>query len=139
MDLFGIGVPEMIIICLVVVLVAGPQRSAIWAREIGRYIAQFREYVSTLMKEFEDEIGADGKEFVDAAREIRNTANEVRNLTRPGQQLSSLTKLVEDMEPINKKPEKKPELPADNGNKAYEGWTRTATDDEKKDENLFEN
>ncbi|MCI0711909.1 MAG: twin-arginine translocase TatA/TatE family subunit [Chloroflexi bacterium] len=133
MDLFGIGVPEMIVICLVVVLVAGPRRSAIWAREIGRYMRQFREYVSTLMKEFEDEIGPDGKEFVDAAREIRNTASEVRNLTRPGQQLSSLTRLVEDMEPINKKPEKKPELPADDGNKAYEGWTKRA-EDETRDE-----
>lgn len=125
MDIFGIGVPEMIIICLVIVLVAGPRRSAIWAREVGRYVSQFREYVGQLMKEFEDEIGTDGKEFVDAAREIRNTANEVRNLTRPGQQLSSLTKLVEDMEPVNKKPE--------NGKKAYEGWTKT-TDDKKKDE-----
>lgn len=129
MDIFGIGVPEMVIICLVIVLVAGPRRSAIWAREVGRYVSQFREYVGQLMKEFEDEIGTDGKEFVDAAREIRNTANEVRNLTRPGQQLSSLTKLVEDMEPVNKKPEKNPE----NGKKAYEGWTKT-TDDKKKDE-----
>jgi Sec-independent protein translocase protein TatA len=129
MDLFGIGVPEMIIIGLVIVLVAGPRRSAIWAREIGRYVGQFREYVGELMKEFEDELGQDGKEFVDAAREIRNTANEVRNLARPGQQLSSLTKLVEDMEPINKESEE----PTDNGKKTYEGWTRAANT-EKEDE-----
>lgn len=121
MEIFGIGAAEMIIIGLVIVLVAGPRRSALWARELGRYVSQFRSYVNELLDEFQTELGPDGREFMDAARELRQNANEIRQITSPRQSLGKLTRMVEEMDPINKQ-ESGSDKPA------YPGWTKSTAD-----------
>lgn len=75
--IFGVGVAEVIVIGLVLFIIGGPENTAKWARELGRWVRKAREAWSDVMTQLEDELGDEGKELVDAAREV---GQEVRGL-----------------------------------------------------------
>ncbi|MAS36203.1 MAG: hypothetical protein CL610_19515 [Anaerolineaceae bacterium] len=64
MNILGVGGPELIIILVIMLVVAGPKRMIQWAYVLGQYIAKFRrmwaETVDVLQHEF-DEAGVDVK------------------------------------------------------------------------------
>ena len=64
MNILGIGGPELILILLIMLIVAGPKRMIHWAYIVGTYLAKFRrmwaETVDVIQKEF-DEAGVDVK------------------------------------------------------------------------------
>lgn len=64
MNVFGVGAPELILILIIMLVVAGPQRMIQWSRILGRYVGQFRQMweqmIDVVQKEF-DEAGVDVK------------------------------------------------------------------------------
>ncbi len=62
MNIFGVGGPELLIILVLMLIVAGPKRMLRWSYVMGQYIAKFRrmwaETVDVLQHEF-DEAGVD--------------------------------------------------------------------------------
>jgi Sec-independent protein secretion pathway components len=81
MNILGIGGPELILILLIMLIVAGPKRMIAWAYTLGKYIARFRrmweETVDVLQKEF-DEAGVDIK----VPRELPTRANLTDRLAK---------------------------------------------------------
>lgn len=127
MDIFGIGILELVIIGLVLVIVAGPQRSAIWAREIGRYITKFRQYVSVLMAELENEVGPDGRELLDVARDFKQQTSELRSMTSGRGVLERFNQMVVDDLPsanAEASPPKKSNIKPQIATPPYEGWAK---------------
>lgn len=85
MDIFGIGAAELVIICLVILIVAGPKRSALWARQAGTYFRQFRLAWQEMMRDMQDQMGEETKEIVRAAQDLRNEVNQIRRVADPQQ------------------------------------------------------
>jgi Sec-independent protein translocase protein TatA len=82
MDIFGIGILELVVIGLVILIVAGPKRSAAWAKQSGEYLRQFRTAWQNLMEEARQEMGPEGEELMKAADDLRRSASELRQAPR---------------------------------------------------------
>lgn len=58
MNIFGIGGAELVLIIIIMLVVAGPQRMIRWMYVLGRYVAvlqrMWSETAATLQKEFDD-------------------------------------------------------------------------------------
>lgn len=78
--IFGVGLPEMLIIALVLFIVGGPKNTVKWAHELGVWARKARESWSKVVAEMEQELGPDGKEVFDTARELGKGAREMRHM-----------------------------------------------------------
>lgn len=78
--IFGVGLAEMLIIGLVLFIIGGPENSAKWARELGRFVRLARQEWAKIAAELESELGAEGREALDAMRELGQEVREVRTL-----------------------------------------------------------
>lgn len=80
-DFLGIGVPELILILMLALIVAGPKRMLAWSYQLGKWVAALRQMwsqtASMLQKEF-DEAGVD----VQVPRDIPTRADIRREVTR---------------------------------------------------------
>lgn len=58
MNILGVGGPELLVILLLMLIVAGPKRMIHWSYILGQYVAKFRrmwaETVDVVQKEFDD-------------------------------------------------------------------------------------
>ncbi len=78
--IFGVGLAEMLIIGLVLFIIGGPENTARWARELGRFVRRAREEWAKVVRELEGELGQEGREAFDALRELGQEVREVRQL-----------------------------------------------------------
>lgn len=83
MDILGIGAGEMLVIAVVIMIVAGPRRSAAWAREAGKYLRQFQLAWQKMWNEVKTDIGPEGEELVKVAQEIRKTTADIQRVSSP--------------------------------------------------------
>lgn len=62
MNILGVGVPELILVLIIMLVVAGPKRMILWANRLGYYVGRFRvmwsQTVDLIQQEF-DEAGVD--------------------------------------------------------------------------------
>ncbi|MCC6617278.1 MAG: hypothetical protein IT320_27635 [Anaerolineae bacterium] len=89
MNIFGIGGAELVIILVIMLVVAGPQRMIRWAYILGQYVAKlqklWQEAAAVLQKEF-DEAGVDVQvpKKIPTKGEIQRQVRAAANpLTRP--------------------------------------------------------
>jgi Sec-independent protein translocase protein TatA len=141
MEIFGVGAAEILVIALLLLIVAGPKRSAEWAREAGRYVSQIRTIWQRMMQDLRNEIGDDADEIVKTAQQIRKTAFDVKKATSPKKIAETTVKLAEHVERKNR------DVPTDatNGNgstapvtitdsERYSAWQPKSSEDEDDDE-----
>jgi len=103
--IFGVGIAEIIIIGLVLFIIGGPENTAKWARELGRWVRKGREVWADVMAQLENELGDDGKDIVDAAREVGQEMRELRSMTSPrGVMRSTLGAELKEVESDLKNP-----------------------------------
>jgi len=95
MQMFGVGILELLVILLLAVIVVGPDRLPAFAADLARWIRQTRSYARHLMRDFnevvgelEREAGASREDWKEIASVIaHHTGGVGRELTRVGQQL----------------------------------------------------
>lgn len=93
--IFGVGLPEMLIIGLALFVIGGPKNSAKWARELGKFVRQAREAWAQVVADLETEMGPEGKEIMDAARELGQGAREMRSMNPTRRVMNETLRMVE--------------------------------------------
>jgi len=66
-----IGIPELLIILLVVLLIFGPRRLPDMAKGLGQSVREFRKGLRDMRKDFEDEASAENGAQVKAAAPVQ--------------------------------------------------------------------
>lgn len=94
--MFGIGMPELIIIMVVALIVLGPKRLPQIAKTLGRGMAEFRRATTDL----KDQLEVDLEEEVDEEDEVE----EDSDTEEEEQQAGPSDKLAEEEEAEEKKP-----------------------------------
>ena len=60
--MFGVGLPELVVIIVVAIIVFGPDRLPEFARQAGRFVRQVREFTQSARDDLRSELGP---EFAD--------------------------------------------------------------------------
>jgi sec-independent protein translocase protein TatB len=60
---FGIGLPELMVILVVAVVVFGPDRLPEFARQAGRFVRQVRQFTQTARDDIRGELGPEFADF----------------------------------------------------------------------------
>ncbi len=123
--IFGIGIPELLIIFLLLFVVGGPANTAKWARELGKQMRKLRQVWAQMMAELENELGPEGKEIIDATRELSQSAYEMRKMNAPRKLMEETVRMIEQpvipkappkLDPIEKGETEEPEATK------YQAW-----------------
>ena len=94
--MFGIGLPELMVIIVVAVIVFGPDRLPEFARQAGRLVRQVREFTNSARDDIRNELGPEFADFeltdLDPRRAMRKYIQDAWDDTdddaepvRPGQ------------------------------------------------------
>ena len=79
--MFGIGLPELMVIVVVAIVVFGPDRLPDFARQAGRMVRQVRKFTESARDEIREELGPEFSDFeltdLDPRRAVRKYINEV--------------------------------------------------------------
>lgn len=78
MEIFGVGFPEVIVIFILLLTVAGPKRMIRWAYVLGQYTARARQMFGEAMEAFKREMEAAG---IDEIRKDLDLRQEVTTLS----------------------------------------------------------
>lgn len=93
MNILGVGIPELLIVLLIMLVVAGPKRMIQWAYVFGQYTAKLRamwQETSTMLRKELADAGIE-PEVVDTIGQFANPRSRNTALT------SQVNKLVDDM------------------------------------------
>ncbi len=93
--IFGVGVAEVLIVALAIFVIGGPQNTAKWARQMGLFMRQLRKMWEEFMAELETEMGPEGKEVMDVARELGKSSRQVASMTPQKKMMGETMKLLE--------------------------------------------
>ncbi|MBN2305738.1 MAG: hypothetical protein JXQ72_14745 [Anaerolineae bacterium] len=94
--LFGVGFAELLIVMLALFIIGGPKNTAKWARELGRLVRKARVIWAQVIADLEEELGPEGKELMDTARELSQGANEARKNLQGNQLINNTLRMVEE-------------------------------------------
>ena len=93
--MFGIGLPELMVIIVVAVIVFGPDRLPEFARQAGRLVRQVRQFTNAARDDIRSELGPEFADFelsdLDPRRAMRKYIQDAWDETddaepaRPGQ------------------------------------------------------
>jgi sec-independent protein translocase protein TatB len=77
---FGIGLPELMVLIVVAVLVFGPDRLPDFARQAGRFLRQVRQFTQSARDDIRSELGPEFADFeltdLDPRRAVRKYMQE---------------------------------------------------------------
>jgi len=89
MQMFGVGLPELLMILVLAVIVVGPDRLPALAADLARWIRRTRAYAEHLTKDFNEVIG-------DLEKEVGTTREDWREIAGVvGMHTSQVTKEIE--------------------------------------------
>ena len=94
--MFGVGLPEMVVIAVVAILIFGPDRLPEFARQAGRMVRQVRQFAQSARDDIRSELGPEFTDFeltdLDPRRAVRKFVQDTWDeapdepaATRPGQ------------------------------------------------------
>ena len=95
MQMFGIGLPEIMVILVLSVLVVGPERLPQYAADLALWIRKTRAYANHLMRDFnevmgdfEKEVGASREDWKEIASVVtRHTGDLTKELSKTAEQI----------------------------------------------------
>jgi sec-independent protein translocase protein TatB len=73
---FGIGLPELMVIIVVAVLVFGPDRLPDFARQAGRFVRQVRQFTQSARDDIRSELGPEFADFELSDLDPRNAVRK---------------------------------------------------------------
>jgi sec-independent protein translocase protein TatB len=80
---FGIGLPELMVIVVVAIVVFGPDRLPDFARQAGRMVRQVRKFTDSARDEIREELGPEFSDFelsdLDPRRAVRKYIDDAWN------------------------------------------------------------
>ena len=92
--MFGVGLPEMLVIAVVAVIVFGPDRLPEFARQAGRMVRQLKQFADSTRDDIRTELGPEFADFeladLDPRRAVRKYVQDAWDETddvpvqRPG-------------------------------------------------------
>ncbi|MGA2586626.1 MAG: TatA/E family twin arginine-targeting protein translocase [Candidatus Aminicenantales bacterium] len=74
MNMFGLGLPELILIFAIALIVFGPKKLPEVGRSIGKAIREFKRTTEDIKGKFEEQINAE--EFKDIQNDIKDAAKD---------------------------------------------------------------
>ena len=107
--MFGIGFGELILLFVIALIVFGPEKLPEFAKTMGKYYRQFRDFSDSLKETVERELNLE--EF----KKINDIPNDVANLVLPKEEVERRKKMV--MEKLKKKKETEKKLSDENRTK----------------------
>jgi sec-independent protein translocase protein TatB len=96
MQMFGVGIMEMMVILILAVLVVGPDRLPAVAADLAKFISRTRAYATHLTRDFNDVISEIEKESGATREDWKEVANVIG--LRTGQVGKELEKVAADIE-----------------------------------------
>jgi Sec-independent protein translocase protein TatA len=112
--ILGIGLPEMVIIAIVLLIVGGPKNSYRWARQLGQWVRQINLYLAGVTKQLEREMGPDGQELINTVQQLRQPISLIRDANRPQSVQPSVPPMK--LQPLDTL------SPGSQGKKIYPAW-----------------
>ena len=108
MQMFGVGILELLVILVLAAIVVGPDKMPQLAADLGRWIRQTRAYAKHLMgdfnevvKELEQEAGASREDWQEIANLVkRNTGAVGQELSRFGRDLEEQQRDLTDIKEL---------------------------------------
>lgn len=107
MQMFGIGLPELLVVLFLAVVVVGPDKLPGFAADLARWIRRTRAYAEHLTRDFGDvvaelekEVGTSREDWKEIAslvtRHTGDINNEIQQLTREGSVRTDLEEVKRD-------------------------------------------
>jgi sec-independent protein translocase protein TatB len=119
--MFGIGMPEMILILALALIVIGPKKLPDLAKSLGRALGEFKNATSDLKRSMEiEEISEVKKSFDELNQDINQTLQEDIGSTDTSPKASNDTKAAESNDSSD------PEQPLDDLKKAFDNYNQDA-------------
>jgi sec-independent protein translocase protein TatB len=102
MQMFGVGVLELMVILILAVIVVGPDKMPQLAADLARWIRQTRAYAKHLMGDFNEVVSELEKEAGASREDWKEIASVVtRHTGAVGQELSKVTRDIEQAGDLN--------------------------------------